>query len=452
LVEKKRRQIELLQEKRTALISHAVTKGLDPNFPMKESGIECLGKIPAHWQVLPIKRVARMDSGHTPDKKVEEYWTDCTIPWVSLNDTAYLKDNDYIDDTAFHVNELGLANSSAHLLPARVVLFTRDATIGLSAITTRPMAVSQHIIAWICGPRMVPEYLLRVFYAMKQELERLCMGSTIRTLGMPDVLELVTPLPPVEEQHRIVKRLEDEVPKLVALVGKIEESIRILLEHRTALISAAVTGKIDVRGEVGIARTQRKAPAAFQRVVLAAEILDRLHNDPNFGRVKFEKTLYLCEHHLGMDLQGNYWRQAAGPLDNRMLYSLENQMQRQKWFGTRRDGQKITYVPMEKAGGHRKYFDDCWADYREGLDSLLEVVQPLNTERSEIVATLFAAWNDLIIAGAPFNEEDILREVRNNWHESKERFDEDRLHRALQWMRDKGLVPQGLGRATRTER
>ncbi len=249
LMEKKQRQIELLQEKRAALISHAVTKGLDPTAPVKESGIEFLGKIPAHWQVLPIKRVARMDSGHTPDKKVEEYWTDCTIPWVSLNDTAYLKDNDYIDDTAFHVNELGLANSSAHLLPARIVLFTRDATIGLSAITTRPMAVSQHIIAWICGPRMVPEYLLRVFYAMTQELERLCMGSTIRTLGMPDVLELVTPLPPVEEQHRIVKRLEDEVPKLVALVGKIEEGIRILLEYRRALISAAVTGQIDVREE-----------------------------------------------------------------------------------------------------------------------------------------------------------------------------------------------------------
>lgn len=251
LIEKKRRQIELLQEKRSALISHAATKGLNPNAPMKSTGFEWLGRIPAHWQVLPIKRVARMDSGHTPDKKVEEYWTDCTIPWVSLNDTAYLKDHDYIDDTIFHVNELGLANSSAHLLPERVVLFTRDATIGLSAITTRPMAVSQHIIAWICGPRIMPEYLLRVFYSMTQELERLCMGSTIRTLGMPDVLELVTPLPPVEEQKIIVKHLETEIPKLVALVAKIEESIRLLIEHRAALIAATVTGKIDVSQACG---------------------------------------------------------------------------------------------------------------------------------------------------------------------------------------------------------
>jgi type I restriction enzyme, S subunit len=209
------------------------------------------------------------------------------------------------------------------------------------------------------------------------------------------------------------------------------------------IISAAVTGKIDVRGGV------RKALTVFPRIVLAAEIVDRLHNDPNFHRVKFQKVLYLREHHLGMDLEGYYWRQAAGPLDNRMLYSLESQMQRQKWFATQKVGQGIRYVPMKNAGGHRKYFDDYWAEYREGLDSLLELMRPLNTEQSEIVATLFAAWNDLIIAGLPFTDEDILHEVRGNWHESKELFDEDRLRRALKWMRDQGFIPRGLGKPTR---
>ena len=247
LIEKKQRQIELLQEKRSALITHAVTKGLDPNAKMKDSGIEWMGKIPAHWEVIPIKRVARMDSGHTPDKKIEEYWTDCNIPWVSLSDTAYLKNHDYIDDTAYHVNDLGLANSSAHILPARAVVFTRDATIGLSAITTRPMAVSQHIIAWLCGSRIIPEYLLSVFYSMTQELERLCMGSTIRTLGMPDVLELVTPLPPVNEQEQIIRALSEELPQILSLVSKVQMSIEMLREYRATLISAAVTGKIDVR-------------------------------------------------------------------------------------------------------------------------------------------------------------------------------------------------------------
>jgi type I restriction enzyme, S subunit len=79
LIEKKRRQVELLQEKRAALISHVVTRGLNPKMKMKDSGIGWIGEIPRHWDVIPIKRVAKMESGHTPDKQVEEYWMDCDI-------------------------------------------------------------------------------------------------------------------------------------------------------------------------------------------------------------------------------------------------------------------------------------------------------------------------------------------------------------------------------------
>ena len=112
---------------------------------MKDSGVEWLGEIPAHWEVNRVKWVARMESGHTPDKKVDAYWDDGIIPWVSLNDTSRLKNQDYISDTEYCTNELGLKNSSARLLPPRSVVFSRDATIGLCAITERSMAVSQDI-------------------------------------------------------------------------------------------------------------------------------------------------------------------------------------------------------------------------------------------------------------------------------------------------------------------
>jgi type I restriction enzyme, S subunit len=250
LVAKKERLIALLQEKRAALITRAVTKGLDPNAPMKDSGIEWLGEIPAHWEVKRVKWAAKMESGHTPDKKVEAYWADGDVPWVSLNDSGYLRDHDYIADTAYYTNALGLANSSARLLPTRSVVFSRDATVGLSAITTRPMAVSQHFIAWLCGLDLLPEYLLYVFRAMTQELERLTMGATIKTIGMPDVRTLTTPLPPRQEQEAIVSYIREETKKMDTLVAKICQGIEKLKEYRTALISAAVTGKIDVREEI----------------------------------------------------------------------------------------------------------------------------------------------------------------------------------------------------------
>ena len=191
-----RSSFALLGEKRQAVISHAVTKGLNPDAPMRDSGVEWLGEVPEHWTVCRIKQIAKRETGHTPSKKVEAYWVDCNIPWVSLNDTSQLKQVDFITDTAICINEKGMANSSAHILPPGCVVFTRDASIGLAAITSREMAVSQHIIAWDCDPAIVNNrYLLLVFYAMEAELERFTFGATLKTIGMPDVNRLTGAFP-----------------------------------------------------------------------------------------------------------------------------------------------------------------------------------------------------------------------------------------------------------------
>lgn len=252
LIEKQQQLIKLLKEKRQAVISHAVTKGIPnkehPNTPMKDSGVEWLGEVPAHWIVSKIKNYAKIESGHTPSKTKEEYWVDCTVPWVSLNDSRQLKVVDYIDKTAYQISELGMANSSAHLLPARAVVFTRDASIGLSAITTKPMAVSQHLIAWLCNEKyLIPEYLLLVFYAMESEFNRYTSGATLKTIGMDNVRSLTAAFPSVEEQSKIIKWVFGCVHKIKSSTEKAEDVITLLKERRTALISAAVTGKIDVR-------------------------------------------------------------------------------------------------------------------------------------------------------------------------------------------------------------
>ncbi|MCP9928588.1 restriction endonuclease subunit S [Cyanobium sp. CH-040] len=250
LIAEQQQLIELLQEKRQAAISHAVTKGLNPDVPMKDSGVEWLGKVPEHWEIKRMKHVARMESGHTPDRKINAYWQNCDIPWVSLNDTGYLRDHDYITETAYSINSLGIENSSARLLPERVVVFSRDATIGRCAITTRPMAVSQHFIAWVCSEELRPEYLLLRLRSMTAELDRLTAGATLKTIGMPDVKTLVTPLPPLCEQDAIVDKVAAITKDLDDLMTDASRAVALLQERRSALISAAVSGQIDVRGVV----------------------------------------------------------------------------------------------------------------------------------------------------------------------------------------------------------
>jgi type I restriction enzyme S subunit len=250
LVAEQRRLMELLKEKRQAVISHAVTGGLNPDAPMKPSGIESLGDVPKHWEVCKMKWIAEMQSGHTPDKKIPEYWENGDIAWVSLNDTGYLKDHDYISETAYNITQLGIMNSSARMLPAGVVVFSRDATIGRCAITTKPMAVSQHFIAWVCGESMIPEFLLLRLRSMTGELDRLTTGATLKTIGMPDVRTLMTPVPPLEEQKTIIAYVAEQTGQLDTLTTEAQRAIDLLQERRTALISAAVTGQIDVRGAV----------------------------------------------------------------------------------------------------------------------------------------------------------------------------------------------------------
>lgn len=248
LIEQQQQLIELLKEKRQAVISHAVTKGLNPDVPMKDSGVEWLGEVPEHWRVGRIKSYAKIESGHTPSRTKPEYWVSCNIPWVSLNDSKQLKEVDYIEDTFYKISELGMANSSAHLLPARAVVFTRDASIGLSAITTKPMAVSQHLIAWVCDEKfIIPEFLLLVFYAMEKEFERYTFGATIKTIGMDNVRGLKSTFPSVEEQRDLIDWAFNKIEKIKSSIIKVEDMLSLLQERRTALISAAVTGKIDVR-------------------------------------------------------------------------------------------------------------------------------------------------------------------------------------------------------------
>jgi type I restriction enzyme S subunit len=252
LVEEQRQLIELLKEKRQAVISHAVTKGLNPSAPMKGSGVNWLGEVPAHWQVSPIGKAAKLESGHTPSRSRPEYWEDCVHPWFGLADVWQIRDGtrDYVEVTKERVSDLGLANSSARMLPAGTVMLSRTASVGFSAISAVPMATTQDFANWICGENLLPEYLLFSLRSMRPEFDRLMMGSTHNTIYMPEIAKLTIAVPPLQEQHEIVEFVKDQRKTLDDLSSAATTAMSLLRERRSALISAAVTGKIDVRSLV----------------------------------------------------------------------------------------------------------------------------------------------------------------------------------------------------------
>jgi len=249
LVEKKTRFIELLREKRQALITHAVTKGLDPNVKMKDSGVEWLGDVPEHWDVVQLRHKAKLASGHTPSRSHPEYWIDCDTPWFTLADVWQVRSGEskFVYDTSEKVSQLGLANSSARLLPAGSVFLSRTASVGFSGIMGVDMATSQDFAVWTCGNSLKNEFLYYVLRGMRGEFDRLMMGSTHKTIYMPDIEALRVARPPLDEQKSIVEFLSSQFQALSKIIDKSELSLSLLKERRSALITAAVTGQIDLR-------------------------------------------------------------------------------------------------------------------------------------------------------------------------------------------------------------
>mgnify|MGYP001458291490 CR=1 FL=1 len=236
----------LLHERRAAQIHSLVTGQDRPNH--RTSGLPWVRTIPAHWTTSKITFVARLGSGHTPSRSRPEWWVNCTIPWITTGEVEQIRDDrlEVLHETREKISHLGLINSAAVLHPAGTVVLSRTASAGFSAVMGTSMATSQDFVTWTCTPRLNPFYLLWCLRAMRTDLlNRLAIGSTHKTIYMPDLYSLRIPLPPVSEQREIVRRIRRANSTLDRLLDNIDRQLDLLIERRHALITAAVTGQVN---------------------------------------------------------------------------------------------------------------------------------------------------------------------------------------------------------------
>lgn len=472
LVAAKRRLIDLLAEQRTALITHAVIKGLDPATPMKPSGIDWLGSVPRHWEVKRIKFITRVGNGSTPSRENPEYWNG-DYPWLNsgvVNLREVTEASDFVTDLALAECHLPIVRP-----PAVLVGITGEGrTRGMATVLRIEATINQHL-AFVKPTRADchTEYVRFALHAAYQFLrdESGGGGSTKGALTCSQLGNVSIPFPPHTEQKAIVAHLDESCAKFDALTAAAETAIARLTEYRQALISAAVTGKIKIcgtgslasskgasEGEPAIAGringattgTARTANKHFQRTVLAAEIIARIGNDRTFGRVKLQKALILAEGYLQLaEIESQPVRAAAGPFDNTMMRSIQSQLRKSQWYEYIKDGKPLKFVPLAKAGGHKAYFERYWGAKEDAFAALMALLARLDTRRSEMVATLYSAWNDFLIDGKAVTDDALVAEVLTNWDPAKTAIPEAKWRAALPWMRGQGLVPTGYGAHTR---
>ncbi|MDV4313594.1 restriction endonuclease subunit S [Acinetobacter indicus] len=245
LIAKQEKLIELLKEKRQAVISHAVTKGLNPHVAMKDSDVEWLGKVPEHWNVLPIKYLTKyVGTGGTP-KNQSSFAEVPEINWFTPGDfSGDLK----IVDSSKYVTFSSVEDGDSKLYEGKSVLMIGiGATLGKVAISDRDFSCNQQINVLTCNKLINPEFLTFSLMSQLEQIKQLSNSSTIGIINQEKTKQISISVPSVEEQNKIIHFIMGNIEKFNTLINKAESAIQLMQERRTALISSAVTGKIDVR-------------------------------------------------------------------------------------------------------------------------------------------------------------------------------------------------------------
>ncbi|WP_269900957.1 restriction endonuclease subunit S [Paenalcaligenes faecalis] len=245
LIAKKQLLLDKLAEQRTALISQAVTKGLDPSVPMKDSGVEWLGEIPEHWEIWKVTHgFNQIGSGTTP-KSDNPLFYDGDVPWVT---TSELREGT-IFDTSQKVTEEALAQYSALKLYPKgsLAIAMYGATIGRLGIFGVDATVNQACCVYSQPTVFDTRFIYYWLWMRRPVLISLSNGGGQPNLSQDDLKKLWIPIPDISEQKNIVQYLDKKVPQVDARITKVQTIIDKLNEYRAALITNAVTGKIDVR-------------------------------------------------------------------------------------------------------------------------------------------------------------------------------------------------------------
>ena len=197
---------------------------------------------PPGWRWKKLTDLARLESGHTPSRGQPEWWRG-EIPWIALPDIRAL-DGKIAFDTAEHINEAGIANSSARVLPTGTVVLSRTASVGFVTIMGRPMATSQDFVNWVCGSELNPYFLALLFRASREFIRSLGSGAIHKTVYVPTVEEFHVSVPPLPEQRRIVPVVRNQMEAAERLRQRLEEQTATLEALPAALLRKAFSGKL----------------------------------------------------------------------------------------------------------------------------------------------------------------------------------------------------------------
>lgn len=430
-----------------------------------------LPELPTGWEWARIKEICDLINGRA-FKPIE--WSSNGLPIIRIQNLNN-------PDVSFNYCDFEVENN--YIVDDGQLLFAWSGTPGTSFgahIWKRGKAVlNQHIFK----VEIDISYINKTFlmYLMNHNVTEY-IRKAHGTAGLAHITkgkfeESPICIPPFVEQQKIVAEIERHFSIADQIEQTIEQGLKQSERLRQSILKRAFEGKLvlqdanDEPAEVLLERIrqqreqqQRKVKAKpkvtkitkrkhspriyFRRGAIISYTVDKLCDNNTFGRTQLMKIVHLTQCHIGIDLEFEFTRQAAGPFDKEII-NVESLARKKGWFKTfkRRDGYGYYYRRGENMSKRCAAAVTILGEQKNGMDRLISVFDKMDTDQAEIFDTVYAVWNDMLIEGIEPTE-DKIKEYFYTWSKEKKRFTPEQIHNCIEWMKDNYFVPTGKGLKT----
>lgn len=459
VIAKTRATIEEYKKLKQSVITKAVTKGIRPNREMKDSGIEWIGEIPKEWGFVKITRILDYntiypigDGDHGLVKPTD--YQNSGIPYIRvqnlgwgtellLENIVYISEqtNEKIKNSTLHANDVLIAKTGATIgktgiIPSSMPIANTTSHIGKITVDSKYNA------------RFV-FYVLSSYVGYRQFWEFALLKTTRPELAIDEIKTIRITLPhTIDEQQEIADYLDQKCSEIDTLIAKKEQIVTELESYKKSLIYEYVTGKREVfdmtEKEETITIFDPQAARRMQ-MALAYKVIKQSGNDLK-GRIHLMKIIYMLDCMLGLGLGINYLRYTRGPY-NPIIESIEKNLS-DKGIISVNTAKNYSYTVIDDSFDSK--YNELFVKHNSEIEKIIDYMKRMKSSRAEKIATLYAAWNDMVIDEVQnITDKMIIDDVMNNWTENKAKTDFSTWQHILNDMKDKKIIPHGYGKHTR---
>ena len=401
------------------------------------------------WGTISLGDWATMNSGGTPTSSVPEYYNG-HIPFLSISDIT--EAGKYINKTEKTITEKGLNNSSARMFPAGTIMYAMYASLGKCSIANIELSCSQAILGITPKCRINPEYLYYYLSFIEEDVKDMGQTGTQSNLSKQIVQNFMVKLPSDNKEQQAIATILSDMDKEIADLDAQRDKYRLL---KSGMMQKLLTGQIRlVKQQAKIIPLSVEVPAVrdipIDAHIIAGHIVNRSHQSRGWGRTKLQKSLHLIGYCTQLNLGNEYIRNTAGPDDQQLMNYIDQKFRQYRHVNKvcekLPDGKThYSYTPTPMIQDVEMAYEKYPKELREQVDALIDWLNTMDLAGAEMLSTLYAVWNNRIIKREQITDDFLIADFYA-WSAHKADFEEARVRKALNYMRDNNIIPVGWGK------